>query len=320
MSDFFENKRVVVTGGTGFVGSYFVEQLLDLGAHVVVPVHERPMTMTHERIETIPCDLENEDDALAVCQGADCVIHCAGPVGAAGIGPEKLMHGISRGLSLLMKTLHAAWAGKAGRVLIFGSSTGYPPLDHPVKEEEFWTGDVYPGYFGYGWMRRYMERVGEFMQRDSETDVTIIRPVAIYGPRDNFDPKTCHGIPALINRAVAGEDPFVVWGRADVVRDFLHVKDFVRGCLLALEKLPGADPVNIAYGKQTTVGEVVEAILKAAGREDAVVEYDETKPTALPFRMADTTKAREVLGFEPSISLEQGLADTVNWYKNQGDK
>lgn len=315
MSNYYKDKRVVVTGGTGFVGGYFVEALLELGAQVVVPVHNRPLTVGNDRIEAIPCDLEVEEDALKICEGADCLFHCAGPVGAAGIGPEKLMHGISKGLSLLMKTLHAAWVKKVGRVLIFGSSTGYPALDHPVKEDEFWTGDVYPGYLGYGWMRRYMERVGEFMQRDSDTDVTIVRPVAIYGPRDNFDPKTCHVIPALINRAVAGENPYVVWGKADVVRDFLHVKDFVRGCLLAMEKLPCAEPVNIAYGKQTTVGEVVEAILKAAGREDAIVEYDETKPTALPFRMADTTKAREELGFEPSISLEEGLADTVSWYK-----
>jgi len=315
VSDFYKSKRVVVTGGTGFVGSHFAESLLELGATVVVPVHDRPLPIEHDGIETISCDLESEKDAFRICEGADYLLHCAGPVGAAGVGPEKLMHGISRGLSLLTKTLHAAWAQKVKRVLIFGSSTGYPALDHPVKEEEFWTGDVDPGYFGYGWMRRYMERVGEFMQNESDTDVTIVRPVAIYGPRDNFDPKTCHVISALINRAVSGEDPYVVWGKSSVVRDFLHVKDFVRGSLLALEKLPGAEPINIAYGKQTTVGEVVEAILKAAGRDDLAVQYDETKPTALPFRMADTTKAQVLLGFKPSISLEEGLADTVAWYK-----
>ena len=319
MSDLFANSRIVVTGGSGFVGSHFVDALLDRGARVLIPVHQTTPAVDHPNCTFIPADLTSETEALKVCEGADCLMHCAGPVGASGVGAEKAMHGIVQGLVLLGRTLHAAWAQGVKRVLIFGSSTGYPELDHPVREEEFWSGDVYPGYLGYGWMRRYLEKLGEYVQRESSTQVTIVRPVAVYGPRDNFDPASCHVIPALIRRAVEGENPYVVWGRGDVVRDFLHIRDFVRGSLLALERLPGADPVNIACGRRTTVAEVVAAILKATGREDLEVRFDESRPTALPFRMADTSKARELLGFEPEISLEEGLRETVRWFvENRG--
>ena len=118
-------------------------------------------------------------------------------------------------------------------------------------------------------------------------------------------------IPALIRRAVAREDPFEVWGTGDEVRDFLHVTDLVRGCLLVLEKHAVCDPINIGYGTTVTIEEVVHAILAAAGHAKAQVVFDSSKPTAIPVRTVDTTKARTLLGFEPTVSLDDGLTDTV---------
>jgi GDP-L-fucose synthase len=126
---------------------------------------------------------------------------------------------------------------------------------------------------------------------------------------------TSHVIPALIRRAVAKENPFEVWGTGDEVRDFLHISDLVRGCLLALEKHAVCDPVNIGYGKTITIRDVVKAILKAASHDRAEVIFNSSKPTAIPVRMVDTSKAKRILGFEPSVSLEQGLLDTVRWYQ-----
>lgn len=313
--NFFTGKRVLVTGGTGFVGGHFAEALHELGARVRVTVHTRPPYAASLPFECVRADLTREEDALAACEGMDLLVHCAGAALGVGVGSAGKMRGITDNVILAARVFHAAWAQGVGRMLVFGSSTGYPALDHPVREEEFWSADVYPGYFGYGWMRRYTERLAEFVQRESATAVTLVRPVAIYGPRDNFDPASSHVVPALIRRAVAGETPFTVWGAGTVVRDFLHVRDFVRGSLLAFERLPGADPVNIAYGAPTTIADVVAAILKAAGRPDCPVIYDATKPTALPFRMADTAKARRLLDFAPQIGLEQGIADTVDWFK-----
>ena len=138
---------------------------------------------------------------------------------------------------------------------------------------------------------------------------------ASYGPHDDFDPVTSHVIPALIRRAAAGEDPFVVWGSPDVVRDFLHIEDLVRGSLLLLEKCDGCEPVNIGYGEGVTIGQVVNWILEASGHSNAQVEFDDSKPTTIPFRMADTTKAKSLLGFEPTIPIQEGLRETVEWYR-----
>ncbi|MFC1653097.1 NAD-dependent epimerase/dehydratase family protein [Planctomycetota bacterium] len=316
MSDsFYHSKVVLVTGGTGFVGTHFVEHLLKLGAKVRVPVHLRPLRIEDPNLEGISADLCQEDDALRMCEGIDYLVHCAGATGGVGVDSAGLMGGVAGNIIPAVVTFQAAWKQGVKRLLLFSSSTGYPALDHPVKEDEFWTGDVYPGYLGYGWMRRYMECLGQFIDRDSETRVTLVRPTATYGPHDNFDSNTSHVIPGLIRRAMASEDPFVVWGSPKVVRDFLYVKDLVHGSLLALEKLPGADPVNIGYGREITIQHLVESVLQAVGYGTDNIIYDESKPTALPFRLADTSKAKRLLGFEPTVTLEQGLAETVAWYK-----
>ena len=220
-------------------------------------------------------------------------------------------------LVLTVQTLQAAWDAGIQRFLVFGSSTGYPATQHPVKEEEMWSGPTHPSYFGYGWMRRYLERISEFVASKTKMGIALVRPTAIYGRYDNFDPVTGHVIPALIRRAAAKENPFEVWGTGNEVRDFLHISDLVRGCLLALEKHAVCDPVNIGYGKTTTIKDVVRGILKAAAHDRAQVVFNSSKPTAIPVRMVDTSKAKRILGFEPSVSLEEGLADTVRWYQGQ---
>jgi GDP-L-fucose synthase len=204
--------------------------------------------------------------------------------------------------------------------VIFSSHTGYPPFEHPVKEEEYWIAAPHEFYFGYGWMRRYLERIGEFTASKSKTKVAIVRPSAPYGVWDNFDLATCHVIPALIRKAVEKQDPYVVWGSGKEVRDFIYIKDFVKGCLLLLEKNPNADPTNIASGQSVTIKKVVDIILKAADHEDARVVYDASKPTAIPKRMIDNSKARKELGFELDYTLEEGLTETVKWYQKMRKK
>jgi GDP-L-fucose synthase len=149
--------------------------------------------------------------------------------------------------------------------------------------------------------------------------VAICRPTAVYGRHDDFDPRTSHVIPALIRRATEKENPFVVWGSGKEIRDFLHITDLVDGCLLLMEKHAICDPVNIGYGKTVTIKEIVEIILKATGHDSAKIEFDASKPTTIPVRMVDTRKASRILGFEPSVSLEDGLDDTVRWYMENGN-
>lgn len=320
MTGFYKNKSVLVTGGTGFVGTHFVQQLLEQGAMVRITVHRRAPIIRDERIETVPADLTRLDNCLKATLGVDYVFHAAGAVSAAGVTTSNPMSAITTNLILTACMLEAACSSEVERFLLFSSSTGYPVTEHPVKEEEMWTGPTHPSYFGYGWMRRYLERMGEFVASRTGTQIALVRPTAVYGRWDNFDPVTSHVIPALIRRAVNKENPYVVWGTGDEVRDFLHITDLVRGCLLMLEKHATCDPVNIGYGKVVTIREIVEAILEAAGHKQATVEYDASKPTTIPFRMVDTTKAERLLGFEPSISLADGIEDTVKWYTENREK
>ncbi len=314
-SVFYKGARVLVTGGTGFVGRHIVEALLKAGAKVRVPVHERPLPIADGAIETVRADLTRQEDCLKVCDGVQYVFHAAGAVAAAAVTAGNPMAAITANLVLNAQMLQAAWTAGIERFLIFGSSTGYPVSDHPVKEEEFWSGPTHPSYFGYGWMRRYLERLAEFVASKSKVKIALVRPSAVYGRYDNFDMHAGHVIPMLIRKAVERLDPYEVWGTGEEVRDFLHVTDLARGCLLMLEKHAVCDPVNIGYGRAVTIRACVETILKAAGYSDARVVFNADRPTAIPRRMVDTSKARDVLGFEPEVSLEEGLIDSVRWYE-----
>ena len=274
------------------------------------------MAIDDERVEILSANLMKEQDCFKAVKGVDCVFHAAGAVGSAAVKVDKAMGTITANLVLTALMLQAAWAEGVKRFLLFGSSTGYPVADYPIKEEEMWNAPPYQGYFGYGWMRRYLERLGEFVHSQSEMKIALVRPTAVYGRRDNFDPDSSHVIPALIRRAVAKENPFEVWGSGDVVRDFLHVSDLARGCLLMLQKYAECDSVNIGYGRGVTIKEIAHLVLEAAGHKKAKVLFNTSKPTAIPIRLVDTAKAREVLGFEPKITLKDGIRDTVDWYIN----
>ena len=136
---------------------------------------------------------------------------------------------------------------------------------------------------------------------------------AIFGPNDNFDVKTCHVIPAIINRMLGGENPFTAWGSPDVVRDFLYVKDVIKGALTIIEHGNPMEPYNVGYGTPITVGDIVNTIQKVSGLTPEIV-WDNSKPTTIPFRMVSTEKINN-LGFQPSYTFEEGIKETIEWFK-----
>jgi GDP-L-fucose synthase len=162
-------------------------------------------------------------------------------------------------------------------------------------------------------MRRYREKLMEHVSKFSNMEIALARGTAIYGPNDNFNPKTCHVVPALIKRILDDENPFIVWGTPDVVRDFLYVKDVVKAALLVLEKGESMRPYNVGAGHTITIGDIVNAILKATSKNPEVI-YDETKPTTIPFRMVSTERLNNELGFISDYTFEEGIKETIEWY------
>jgi len=320
---FFKSKRVVVTGGTGFIGSHFVRRLLVEGADVVVPIHQRkPRAWSAADVEIVTANLLDQEACRSALAGADMVIHAAGAVSAAGVTTgANAMSPITANLALTAQVIEACWSTKPERLLIFSSSTGYPAYDRAVKEDEMWIDEPHGVYFGYGWMRRYLEKISEFLFLRTGIQVALIRPTATYGPFDDFDPKTSHVIPALVRRAVSGEDPFEVWGTGEEIRDFLYVEDLIDGCLLTLEKHACCDPINIGSGECTTIRDVVGCILDKAGRFHCKPVFRSDKPSTIPVRMVDCAKARSLLGFKPKHTLAQGIEKTVNYFRDlQNDR
>lgn len=314
---YFKGKKVLVTGGTGFIGSHFVRRLLSEGAQVVVPIHKRqPAAWNEADVEVLHADLTDQEACRKVVTGAQIVIHAAGAVSAAGVTTgSSPMSAITANLVLTSQIIEACWAVKPDRLLIFGSSTGYPVTDHPVREEEMWGSEPHSAYYGYGWMRRYLEKMSAFLAMRGGVKVALVRPTATYGPFDDFDPATSHVIPALIRRAVAKETPYEVWGTGDEIRDFLYVEDLIRGCLLALENYAICDPINIGYGSSTTIKEVVHLILKASGHSCTPV-FRSDRAATIPKRMVDCSKAENKIGFVQNVNLEEGLFKTVEFYKS----
>ena len=309
----FKNKKVVVTGGSGFIGTHFINELLDRGAKVKTSIHKRPLNVSDERIEVVEnIDLEKLDDAIKLIDGADYVIHTSGYIGhPSGIATDFQI--ALNQLTVITNELEASYKCGVKGFLDLNSSTGYPDRRYPITEDEYWDDEPYISYYGYGWMRRYREKLMEHTSHLTDMKIGIARGTAIFGPHDNFDLKTCHVVPALLKRVMSDEDPFVVWGSPDVVRDFLYVKDVIKGCLLVLENGESMRPYNVGYGSTVTIGDIVDVILKATGKTPKV-EWDNSKPTTIPFRMVSTERITNELGFKPDYTFEEGMRETVDWY------
>lgn len=310
---FYEDRRVVVTGSTGLVGANLVEALLNRGAKVRGVIHDRPPVIDDPRVDYVSADLRVADDCSRALAGTEFVFHCAANTSGARVMAENPIAHITANLLLNSQTLEAAWREEVKRFLFISSSTVYPPVTHPVTEDEAFEGDPHDAYFGVGWMKRYIEKLSMFYVNRYGRSIAIVRPTNIFGPLDKFDPETSHVLPALIRRALEGEDPFTVWGDGTAVREFIYVSDAVEALLLTLELAADGRPVNIGAKRSVTIRESVDSILKLIGRSPKVV-YDASQPSTIPARFVDWSRARDVLGWEPKVEFEEGLRRTIDWY------
>jgi nucleoside-diphosphate-sugar epimerase len=199
--------------------------------------------------------------------------------------------------------------------LIVSSACVYPRNSLiPTPETEGFKDDPEPSNFGYGWAKRLAEVQARSYFEEYGMRIAIVRPYNTYGPRDHFESQTGHVIPSLIRRVFDEEDPLVVWGNGDQSRAFVYVTDVVEGMLLATEKYPLADPVNIGSAEETKIRDLASLVLESSGKELEIV-FDSDKPSGQDRRCPDLRKAQERLGYAPKVGLARGLVETVSWYR-----
>jgi GDP-L-fucose synthase len=214
-----------------------------------------------------------------------------------------------------LMVMEAARLEGAERFLVVSSSCVYP-VDAPVPTPETagFDGDPEPANYGYGWAKRLAEKKASMYEREFGLKAAIVRPYNGYGPRAVFDSETGHVVSALIKRIFDGDNPVVVWGDGNQRRTFLHASDFARGLILAVENYAECDPVNIGSDEEITIRELAELTVLLSGRDVELV-FDDSKPSGMPRRHCDTTKAKQKIGFRAEVTLQDGLKDTIDWYR-----
>jgi GDP-L-fucose synthase len=322
LSEFWKGRTVLVTGGSGFIGSHVVELLLSQGARVRVPC--RPgsdlcfLEAVRDQVETVTGDLVDLDFCRNAARGQQVVMNLAASVGGLEYNMAHPGSIFRDNLNIFINVLEAARREGVGRFLTVSSACVYPRFcTLPTPEEEGFRDEPEPTNQGYGWAKRMEEFLSAAYAREFGMKVAIARPYNCYGPRDNFDPRSSHVIPALIRRVVEGEDPLRVWGSGEHSRSFLHVRDFARGLMMTAEKYPDADPVNLGADEEVRISDLVGLICEAAGATPKIV-FDPAGPTGQPRRNCDTRKAQRVLGFQAEVPLRDGLRETVQWYRTVG--
>jgi len=311
---YFLNKNVLVAGAAGLLGHASVKRMLAEGAHVRATQHVRSVKITHKNLEIVNCDFFDTQQCENVLEGIDVVINCVAYVmGIAGQN-ENQLNLVKNNLIPSINLADACVRKKIDVFVNIGSSTMYPSVTYAVKEEQGFEGDPFIGYQGIGWVKRFLEKSYMHYGNISTTKFVLLRSAAIYGPHDNFTPNKGHVIPDTIIKSANKINPYYVWGDGTAVRDFVYVDDFVDGMVSAVEHKAFNNPINIATGVPTTIKTLVETTTKLCGYSPEII-YDPTKPTAIPFRLINVEKAKTLLNWNSSTSLELGLEKTINWYK-----
>jgi GDP-L-fucose synthase len=305
---FWGGRRVLVTGGAGFLGSHVVERLNALGAEVFVP-------------RSGDYDLTEQDAVRRLYADArpDVVLHLAAVVG--GIGANRDNPGWFFYANMVMGALMIEEGRRAGvgKFVQLGTICAYPKhTPVPFREEELWNGYPEETNAPYGIAKKaLLVQLQGYRQQYGFNGIYLL-PVNLYGPRDNFDPHSSHVIPALIRKMVeakdAGADEVVLWGTGEASREFLYVDDCARAILLAAEHYEGAEPVNVGTGGEMRIRELAATIADAVGF-DGRLSYDASKPDGQPRRCLDTSRAMDEFGFRAHVPFDEGLRHTVEWFR-----
>jgi len=308
-SDFWGSRKVCVTGGAGFLGKVVVRKLQERGAgEIFVPTLDRYDLTKLVSINRLL------DDAKP-----NLIIHLAAQVGGIGANREHPAEFFYNNLMMGVQLLHRAWETGVEKFVAIGTICAYPKYTPvPFKEENLWDGYPEETNAPYGLAKKMLLVQSQSYREQYGYNSIFLLPVNLYGPGDNFDPKSSHVIPALIKKCIEasenGASHIEVWGDGSPTREFLYVEDAAEGILLAAEKYNRSDPVNLGSGNEISIKDLVEMIARLTGYAGELV-WDTSKPNGQPRRGLDTNRAKEYFGFEAKMTFEEGLKNTIEWFR-----
>ena len=306
---FWQTRRVCVTGGAGFLGSFIVEKLHARGAsQVFVPRRADFDLVEREAIRRMLAEFR-----------PDLIIHAAalaGGIGANRTRPAEFFH---TNLAMGLQLMEEARVQGVEKFVTVGTICAYPKFTPvPFKEEHLWDGYPEETNAPYGLAKKMLLVQGQAYRQQYGFNSIHLMPVNLYGPRDNFDLETSHVIPALIRKCLeaqaAGEPEVTVWGDGSPTREFLYVEDAAEGILLAAERYNGGDPVNLGSGFEISIRELVGLIARETGFQGRLA-WDTSRPNGQPRRALDTTRAEREFGFRARTAFEEGIRRTIEWYR-----
>ena len=313
-SNLLKEKKIIVTGGAGFLGKFVVKKLEEKGfLNIIVPHIEE-------------YDLRKLKDIKRMYKNADAniVIHLAAVVGGIGANRENPGSFFYDNLIMGIQLMEEARLSGIEKFLALGTICAYPKFTPvPFKEENLWDGYPEETNAPYGLAKKMLLVQSQSYRKQYNFNSIFLLPVNLYGPGDNFDPKSSHVIPALVRKfyeaKMNGEEEVVVWGSGDATREFLYVKDCAEAIVLAAENYSKSEPVNIGAGFEISIKDLAYKIKNIIGYNNRIV-WDKSKPDGQPRRSLDTSKAEKEFGFKSKTSFEEGLKKTIEWYIDNGRK
>ena len=334
-NNYWMDKRVIVTGGAGFLGSFVVRKLIQRGSvDVLVPRIEHYDFTDRDSINQMlndamlpldrrPAHLIPDGFTPVVkpeLKPADLVIlHLAAHVGGIGANRERPAEFFYDNLMMGVQLMHQAWQRGVGKFVAIGTVCAYPKFTPvPFKEDDLWNGYPEETNAPYGLAKKMLLVQAQAYRQQYGFNAIFLLPVNLYGPGDNFNPVSSHVIPALIRKCLEGQErgekEIVVWGDGSQTREFLYVEDAAEGILLAAEQYNDSEPVNLGSGYEISIRDLVGTIARLTGYQGKVV-WDTSKPNGQPRRGLDVTRAEKYFGFRAGMDFEEGLRRTIDWYR-----
>lgn len=316
--DYWMEKKVLVTGGGGFIGSHLAETLLDLGANVSITIRNKNsnhkfISQILNKVKVFYGDLRELDNCLNSTANHEVVFNLAAKVGGLEYNINHPGSIFKDNLLVFINILEASRINKVDQFITVSSACVYPRYcTIPTPEEEGFKDEPEPTNQGYGWAKRMEELLSKWYKAEFGMNIAIGRPYNAYGPRDNFNPESSHVIPALIKKVLEANNSIEVWGSGEQSRSFIYVEDFIKGLIRLAEIMP-KETINIGADEEIQIKDLVFLIRELSNR-DIEIKFDTSKPIGQPRRKCNTTRAKKILNFKTQIPLREGLKKTIDWY------